>query len=112
MSGQGPYFGQKAWFSNFHAEKIPSAEARYAAEIRRVLGVIDAHLTKERTKYLVGDKVTFADLSWVSWNSLLGWLVPELDAKKDFPAYWAWNESLVLRPAIKKVLEEKAKVNA
>ena len=23
MSGQGPYFGQKAWFTMFHAEKTP-----------------------------------------------------------------------------------------
>ncbi|KAF7505219.1 hypothetical protein GJ744_001148 [Endocarpon pusillum] len=55
MSGQGPYFGQKAWFSNYHAEKVPSAEARYEAEIKRVLGVIEAHLKKTGGKYLVGE---------------------------------------------------------
>ncbi|KAI9786523.1 MAG: glutathione S- transferase, nitrogen catabolite repression regulator [Peltula sp. TS41687] len=110
MSGQGPYFGQKAWFSNYHSEKIASAEERYANEIRRVLGVIDAHLKKHGTPYLVGDKCTFADLAWVTWDALLGWLVPDLDTAKEFPAFHDWNERLQQRPAVKKVLEEKAKM--
>ncbi len=38
MSGQGPYFGQAAWFANYHHEKIPSAIERYQKEIRRVIG--------------------------------------------------------------------------
>jgi glutathione S-transferase len=111
MSGQGPYFGQKAWFSNFHSEKLPSAEARYANEIRRVLGVIDAHLKKHGTEYLVGDKCTFADLAFLSWNSLLGWLVPDLDTAKEVPEFHAWNERLMARPAVRKVFEDKAKAN-
>ncbi|KAI9654951.1 MAG: glutathione S- transferase, nitrogen catabolite repression regulator [Bathelium mastoideum] len=111
ISGQGPYFGQKAWFSNFHAEKVPSAEKRYADEIKRVLGVIDAHLVKQQTEYLVGNKVTYADLAWITWNSLLGWLVPDLDWQKEFPAFAAWNSRLLARPAVKKVLEAKAKMS-
>jgi len=112
MSGQGPYYGQKAWFSNFHAEKLPSAEERYANEIRRVVGVIDAHLKKQGTPYLVGDKATYADLAWVTWNSLLGWLTPDFDTAKEFPVFHAWHERLVNRPAVKKVLEAKAKKGA
>ncbi|KAF2088017.1 glutathione S-transferase [Saccharata proteae CBS 121410] len=112
MSGQGPYFGQKAWFSNFHHEKLASPQERYAAEISRVLGVIDAHLSKQGTEYLVGDKFTYADLAWASWNSLLGWLVPDLDVKKEFPTFDAWNQRILGRAAIKKVLEDKAKANA
>ena len=79
MSGQGPYFGQKAWFSNYHLDNLPSAELRYANEIRRVLGVIDGHLAKYETEYLIGNKVSYADLAWVTWNALLGWLVSDLD---------------------------------
>ena len=109
MSGQGPYFGQKAWFSNYHAEKVPSAEERYANEIRRVLGVIDAHLKKTGNEYLVGNKCTYADLAWVTWDSVLGWLVPDLDTAKEFPRFHAWNERVTSRPAVKKVLEAKAK---
>lgn len=109
MSGQGPYFGQKAWFSNYHFEKLPSAEDRYAKEIARVLGVIDAHLEKQNTEYLTGNKISYADLAWVTWNALVGWLVPELDVKKEFPRFAEWNEKLVTRPAVVKVFEEKAK---
>ncbi|KAF2137128.1 uncharacterized protein K452DRAFT_279134 [Aplosporella prunicola CBS 121167] len=105
MSGQGPYFGQKAWFSNFHSEKLPSAEERYANEIKRVLGVIDGHLSKHKSEYLVGNKVSYADLSWVTWNSLLGWLLPEYDAAQDFPAFAEWNKKLIARPAVAKVLK-------
>lgn len=111
MSGQGPYFGQKAWFSNFHHEKLPSAEARYAAEIRRVVGVIDSHLKKQGTPYLVGDKCTYADLAWVSWNAQLGWLVGDLDVEKEYPAFDAWNKRLMERPAVKKVLVEMKKMD-
>ncbi|KAF2231814.1 glutathione S-transferase [Viridothelium virens] len=111
ISGQGPYFGQKAWFSNYHHEKVPSAEQRYAGEIRRVLGVIDAHLKKQQTEYLVGNKATYADLAWVTWDVMLGWLVPDLDYQKEFPLFAAWHARLVARPAVKKVLEEKAKLS-
>jgi len=111
MSGQGPYFGQKAWFSNFHAEKLPSAERRYADEIRRVLGVVDAHLAKQGTPYLTGDRATYADLAWVTWNALLGWLVPELDVAAEFPRFAEWNARLVARPAVVKVFADKEKAS-
>jgi glutathione S-transferase len=39
-SGQGPYFGQAAWFKKFHPEKLPSAVDRYVREINRVTGVV------------------------------------------------------------------------
>jgi len=108
MSGQGPYFGQKAWFSNFHSEKLPSAETRYANEVRRVIGVIDSHLGKHGTEYLVGDKCTYADLAWVTWDAGLGWLVPDLDTAKEFPLFHAWHEKLMARPAVKRAFEKKA----
>ena len=108
VSGQGPYFGQKAWFSNYHSEKLPSAEKRYEDEIRRVVSVIDAHLKKQQTDYLVGNKITFADLSFIPWNALIGRLTPSLNLK-EFPAFEAWNQRLVERPAVKKVLDERAK---
>ena len=56
MSGQGPYFGQAAWFEKFHPEKIESAKERYKNEIKRVLKVLDKHLETSGKGYLVGDK--------------------------------------------------------
>lgn len=57
MSGQGPYFGQGAWFEKFHSEKIESARQRYKDQVKRVLSVIDNHLKSTGQQYLVGDKV-------------------------------------------------------
>lgn len=104
MSGQGPYFGQRAWFVYYHSEKVDSAIERYGNEIRRVLGVIDAHLTKQGSLYLVGDKVTIADLAWVPWNELAIGLVKDLDFEKNFPKAWEWHRRLVTREVVKRAL--------
>ena len=80
-----PYFGQSSWFQKLHPEKIPSAIERYNNEIKRVFGVLDAVLSKQ--KYLVGDKVTIADLSFIPWNvSIVTWLTPDIDLEKNYPA--------------------------
>ena len=111
MSGQGPYFGQKAWFTMFHSEKLPSAIERYENEIKRVLGVVDAHLKKQGTDYLIGSKCSYADVAWVPWNSFVGKLMGDsFDMKKEFPHAAAWHDRLTARPAIAKTLETKAKV--
>ncbi len=62
-SGQGPYYGQAAWFLVYHPEKIPSAIERYMNEIFRVLGVLESVLSKQ--EWLVGGKPTIADLSFL-----------------------------------------------
>jgi len=36
--------------------------------------VIDAHLQKEKSEWLVGDKCTYADLAFVPWY----WLCPAI----------------------------------
>lgn len=47
--------------------------------------MLDDVLSKQ--KYLVGDKVTIADLSFIPWNSaVVNWLVPDIDAEKNYPA--------------------------
>ena len=82
---RSPYFGQSVWFQKLHPEKIPSAIERYNNEIKRVFGVLDAVLSKQ--KYLVGDKVTIADLSFIPWNvSIVTWLTPDIDLEKNYPA--------------------------
>ena len=62
-SGQGPYYGQLAWFLNYHPEKVPSAIERYKNEVKRVLDVLNSVL--EKHEWLVGDKCTIADLSFI-----------------------------------------------
>jgi glutathione S-transferase len=103
----GPYYGQAAWFTKFHAEKLPSAIERYQREIVRVVSVVDRAL--EGKEYLVGNKCTYADLSFLTWHALIGWIGSEepLDISS-YKNYNAWIERLMARPAVKKVFEEKA----
>ena len=81
-----PYFGQAVWFQKSHREKVPSAVERYNNEIKRVFGVLDAVLSSQ--KYLVGDKLTVADLSFVPWKAgVITWLLPDLNVEKNYPAF-------------------------
>jgi glutathione S-transferase len=57
------------WFSHGHVEKLPSAISRYRKEVRRVLGVLNTAL--EGKKYLVGDKLTIADLAFAPWHNVI-----------------------------------------
>jgi len=110
VSGQGPYFGQAGWFSVLHPEKLPSAIDRYKNELKRVLGVLDGCL--EGKQWLVGDKITFADLSFATWNDRIDSLIlctPE--AKFDgFPNVKAWHERMTSRPSWTKAMQTREKL--
>ncbi|KAF5879005.1 putative glutathione-s-transferase gst protein [Botrytis fragariae] len=112
VSGQGPYFGQYTLFSFFHPEKISSAVDRYANEIKRVTKVLDTAL--EGKEYLVESKLTYADLSFVSWYQVITQF-PGLrleDFKETCPNFVNWMGKMFDRPAIKKVFEFKASLAA
>lgn len=79
-------------------------------EINRVLGVLNRSL--EGREWLVGDKMTFADLAFVPYHSLLHLFLecqPE-DAFKDFPNVDAWHQRMTSRDSWKKVTELKATI--
>ncbi|OAG40124.1 hypothetical protein AYO21_05602 [Fonsecaea monophora] len=104
VSGQGPYYGQCAWFTHYHHETLPSAQDRYLREVERVIAVLDGWLRTHA--FLVGDKCTYADLSFVTWAVLVPWL--DKDKKipmSQYSAYNAWLEKLVARPAVRGVLD-------
>ena len=107
-SGQGPYFGQASWFINFHPEKIPSVIERYEKEAARVFGVLEMAL--EGKEYLVDDRLTYADLSFIMWNLIAierfsG--VKEEYAEGKYPNVKRWHERLVARESVKKVLDAR-----
>ena len=94
----------------FHHEKLPSAQERYQNEVKRVTGVLNTAL--EGKDWLVGDKCTYADLMFVTWQEMAPHILPSLDVAKNFPNVHRWLEAMKKRPATKKVLEEKAKAGA
>lgn len=124
MSGQGPQFGQRMWFVHFHVENISTALDRYGNEVKRIIGVINSSLRKQREAlhikddepvWLVGDKCTYADLSFVPWNVVMfASLFPgEEDEFRDWlakecPQWLAWHESMANMPRVKETLEARA----
>ncbi|KAL8832732.1 MAG: hypothetical protein Q9191_000069 [Dirinaria sp. TL-2023a] len=70
-------------FNVLHPEKLPSAQERYDNEVKRILGVLERSLTGKQ--WLVGEKCTFADLAFVTWNERLGRAmgVPDSDPLKE-----------------------------
>ncbi|KAI0659280.1 glutathione S-transferase C-terminal-like protein [Cubamyces menziesii] len=108
-SGQGPYYGQAAWFTRYHPEKIPSAIERYQKEIVRVISVLDSVLSKQ--DWLVGGKVTVADLCFVPWNEgalnmFLNGL--EVDVQGQYPSFYKWHKALTQRPVVAKFMALQA----
>lgn len=99
------------WFSFFHPNKEAvdsSVVERYRNEVHRVVGVIDLHLTRTKSEYLVGNKASYADLSFVSWLNTLGFagLDPTDGGKKNL-AYKKWFDSLNQRKAVQEAREEQ-----
>ncbi|RAO70194.1 uncharacterized protein BHQ10_006206 [Talaromyces amestolkiae] len=109
ISGQGPYFGQATWFARFHPEKIQSAIDRYVNEIIRVIGVIDLGLRRNTApgNWLVGDKCTYADLSFATWASVGYGLLKEVGKneglEKDYPKYFEWIAKMEEQESVKKI---------
>ncbi|EPE31002.1 Glutathione S-transferase (GST), C-terminal [Glarea lozoyensis ATCC 20868] len=112
MSGQGPYFGQAIWFTRYHSEKIDSAKLRYINEIYRVFSVLDTAL--EGKSYLVAEKCTIADLSFIPWNYHILRLegVDVAMVEKSYPRFWEWHHRLLEREAVKKVMSEREGIMA
>lgn len=109
VSGQGPYYGQAGWFKMYHSEKVPSAIERYMNEIKRVTGVLETHLAKNGP-WLVGNKFTYADLSFVPWQLLIHMKVSSDEFDVDsFPHVKQWIDTMMSRPTIKKLMEEQFK---
>ena len=94
---------------HFHGEKIPSAIERYEKEVLRVLYVLNKGL--EGKEYLVGDKVTIADLAFISWLVSVPFVFGEkyegLEIDKTYPNYSAWLQRLLARPAVQKTLQAR-----
>ncbi|KAF2641487.1 glutathione S-transferase [Massarina eburnea CBS 473.64] len=114
-SGQGPYFGQAAWFLLYHSEQVESAKERYLGETRRVAGVLDKWLGSKTSgdgnAWLVGDKITYVDLMFVNWNAAVGMFVQmaqrpkeDWDPETQFPHFWKWQSAMVTRPSFLKAV--------
>ncbi|KAF2431726.1 glutathione transferase 2 [Tothia fuscella] len=101
-------------------EKIPYAIERYTAEVNRVTGVLEGHLSVQKSEgsgsdgpWLVGNKLSYADLSFVSWQITIPKLTDGESYSIDkFPLVKAWIGRMSERKGIASVLAEMEKGQA
>lgn len=70
------------------------------------MGVLDGIL--EGREWLVGDKCTFADLSFLPWNTRVNMVLatpPGEDPLEPYPNMQAWNRRMESRPSWKRSME-------
>lgn len=108
VSGQGPYYGQAVFFKKF--QPVPEAHERFVKELHRVTSVLEGWLAEKKKEakagsdgpWLVGDKYSYADLSFIPWQSLIAGIVGEEAFKpEDYPTVKEWLDKMQARPAIK-----------
>jgi len=107
MGGIGPMFGQLGFFHKFagkdYEDKRP--RDRYAAESKRLLGVLDRHL--EGRDWIMGDEYTIADIATFPWvNNLIGFYgARELVGFDEFRNVARVLAAFVARPAVARGLQ-------
>ncbi|KJZ77693.1 hypothetical protein HIM_02870 [Hirsutella minnesotensis 3608] len=99
MGGLGPMQGQSNHFKRYAPEKIEYGINRYGNETRRLYRTMDTHLSKSKSGYLVGDRLTIADISCWGWVAAHTWAGVSLD---EFPHLEKWLKKLLERPGFEK----------
>ncbi|RAH77947.1 glutathione S-transferase [Aspergillus japonicus CBS 114.51] len=96
MGGVGPMQGQANHFARMAPEKHEYAINRYVNETRRLYRVLDGHLAKSQSGYVVGDRVTVADIAL--WNWVAAYKYSGLSSIDEFPHVKKWLFELLKRP--------------
>ena len=102
MGGVGPMFGQLGFFHKFAGKEYEDKRPRdrYAAESRRLLGVLDKHL--EGRDWIMGADYTIADIAVFPWvRNLVGFYeAGDLVGFADFQNVARVLAAFVARPAV------------
>lgn len=97
MGGVGPMLGQNHHFRQYAPEKIGYAIDRYTNEARRLYGVMDQQLKKQ--KFIAGNQYSIADIAIFPW--LRNWQNQGIDWA-DFPHLKQWFDTIAARPAVQR----------
>ena len=102
MGGIGPMFGQLGFFHKFAGKDYDDKRPRdrYAAEARRLLGVLDQRLASRA--WIMGDAYSIADIATFPWvRNLVGFYeAGELVGFNDFAHVTRALAAFVERPAV------------
>jgi GST-like protein len=102
MGGVGPMFGQLGFFHKFagkdYEDKRP--RDRYVGEAKRLLGVLDRHLTGRG--WMMGEAYTIADIAIFPWVNVLNTFygAADLVGMQDFRQVNRVLEVFLARPAV------------
>ncbi len=101
LGGLGPMMGQLGYFSR-QKERNEPAIARYAAEVARLLRVLEARLAA--SAYLAGADYTIADIATYPWVSAGLSMMKEMLPQDvlALPATAQWVAVIAARPAVQK----------
>jgi GST-like protein len=106
MGGIGPMFGQVGFFNFFAGKDFEDKRplARYVAESRRLLGVLDQRLNGR--SWVMGESYTIADIAIFPWvrNLIDRYGAGELVGIQDFPQVNRVWAAFVARPAVQRGL--------
>jgi GST-like protein len=105
MAGFGPMLGQAHHFLKYNPGKSDYAEKRYAAEARRLYGVLDRRLAGRA--YIAGD-YSIADIATWPWVSRFVWQGIDLN---DYPEVRRWYLDIADRPAVQRGYDVPGFVN-
>ncbi|MDB5877425.1 MAG: Glutathione S-transferase domain [Variovorax sp.] len=97
MGGVGPMLGQAHHFRLYAPEKLPYAVERYTNEAKRIYGVIDKQLSKNR--FIAGRTYSIADIAIFPW--LRSWENQGVTLT-DYPHLKVWFDGIAARPAVKR----------
>ncbi len=104
-AGVGPMQGQANHFFRYAPEKISYGINRYQNETRRLYSVLEARL-KQNGDWLVGDRMTIADIANFGWVNVAFWCGVEIS---EFPLLSAWVDRINEREAVKRGLDVPTK---
>ncbi len=106
MGGLGPMFGQLGFFHKFAGREYDDKRPRdrYVNESKRLLGVLDGVLAKQR--WVAGDEYSIADIAIFPWvRNLVGFYgAGELVSFDQFANVQRALDAFVARPAVQRGL--------
>jgi GST-like protein len=94
MSAVGPFLGRAHYFLHYNEGKAPFADAWFAAEAKRLYGVLDRLLDGQ--DFMCGD-YSIVDIATFPWIARFAWQKIDL---KDFPNVRRWYQAMAARPAV------------
>ncbi|KAJ8127246.1 hypothetical protein O1611_g6391 [Lasiodiplodia mahajangana] len=100
MGGIGPMQGQANHFFGTAPERFEYSLSRYTNESRRLYRVLDTQLSNNPHGYIVGDRVTVADIAVWPWAQ--AWKASGLKTMDEFPSVQKWMAKLLDRPGFEK----------